>query len=244
MEKEIPTTSGVYFVRLKGENLISVNDDRPSIRETSVKVNNSNCKYGRAVNLHRRFRDYQKTFGADRVLFTVLAVTTNFIETESVLDEHFRSFRMRGRTGRLNEWLERIDPDIALQSARNICRQKTSSNDTLPTNSNPLKGEPSTRLSHVNFKNAEPDNISSTDIVDAAEYLLDHDLDNELLRDMHHSPRRSETLNATIKYFARVSALQSNNLIYGNRLIFVAKQHRRNQGSFSHLVGEAIASIP
>ena len=85
MEKKIPTTSGVYFVRIKGESLISVNADRPSRRGSSIKVNSSNCKYGRAVNLNRRFRDYQKTFGSDRVMFSILAVTVDFVETERVL---------------------------------------------------------------------------------------------------------------------------------------------------------------
>lgn len=87
---------------------MSVNGDRTKISDRCIFVNRENCKYGRAVNLARRKSDYERTFGTENVVFKVVAVTDHFEAVETEAGNRLGAFRIRGRTGRQNEWLQGI----------------------------------------------------------------------------------------------------------------------------------------
>lgn len=55
---QLQSLPGVYILEMLNEEPISVNADRPAIAERCIKVTRANCKYGQAVNLARRQRDY------------------------------------------------------------------------------------------------------------------------------------------------------------------------------------------
>lgn len=78
------------------------------------------------------------------------------------------------------------------------------------------------------------------DIIDAAVYLEQKNFPVELLRDLHHSRHRSETLARTMRYFATVSELHANNVRYGERLTYIAREHQRTGHGFEQLTKEAL----
>jgi hypothetical protein len=54
--------------------------------------------------------DYFKTFGADHVRFHPIAAVEQATVIESMVASHLFPYRMRGQTGRLNEWLSGVSP--------------------------------------------------------------------------------------------------------------------------------------
>ncbi|MBM3570194.1 MAG: GIY-YIG nuclease family protein [Alphaproteobacteria bacterium] len=111
-----PQKPGIYLVTLRNSEPISVNADRRRIADRCIKVNKLNCKVGRAVNLAVRFRNYQRTFGSHNVQkdnFEVLDVVESLaaiVPIEKEILSALADYRIRGLNGRLNEWLERIEP--------------------------------------------------------------------------------------------------------------------------------------
>ena len=103
--------SGLYLVALKNQEPISVNAHDPRIAERCIKVNRLNCKVGKAANLSGRERNYWKTFGAENVIFIPIAYVQEFAAAERVALERLSQWRVRGRSGRKNEWLWGIKPD-------------------------------------------------------------------------------------------------------------------------------------
>lgn len=102
--------AGLYIVTLTNEHPISVNADRPAIAAGCFKVTRENCKFGCAVNLHRRRRDYFKTFGERYVQFHALASVNQPKHIETLVARQLIPHRIRGANGRLNEWLAGITP--------------------------------------------------------------------------------------------------------------------------------------
>ncbi len=104
-------TSGLYIVTLNNYEPISVNANDPRIADKAIKVTRDNCKFGKAKNLEGRRKNYYKTFGEENVnyypIVQMMEITSAEKEILKVLDE----FRMKGRTGRKNEWLENILPN-------------------------------------------------------------------------------------------------------------------------------------
>lgn len=105
---QLPPLPGVYVVELLNEEPISVNANRPGIAVRCIKVTRANCKYGRAVNLARRQRDYHKTFGNQNVRFRFFAVTEQHAAVEALVGQRLAAYRVPGATGRANEWLQGI----------------------------------------------------------------------------------------------------------------------------------------
>jgi len=101
---------GIYIVTLTNEHLISVNADRPAIAERCIKVNREHCKFGKALNLQTRRGNYFKTFGAEQVQFHPIAAVDQPEAIEALLALRLLPFRIRGSTGRPNEWLSGITP--------------------------------------------------------------------------------------------------------------------------------------
>lgn len=107
--------SGIYLVTLNTERLISVNANDPRIAEECIKVNRDNCKFGKAKNLENRRKNYFKTFGKENVNFVVLATLENIEMAERAKLIELEQFRIRGSTGRKNEWLEGIAPSKVVE---------------------------------------------------------------------------------------------------------------------------------
>ena len=82
--------------------------------------------------------------------------------------------------------------------------------------------------------------------ITALEYLRDQEMDQELLRDLHHNERRDETYAAAIRYRLTPPAtgFEQHNVTYHRRLLFVAAEHWRTERPFAQLVAEALAQFP
>lgn len=102
--------SGLYVVSLTCEELISVRADDPRAADKVLKVNREHCKFGKAKNLEKRRNNYVVTFGEKNILFTPLAILTEIARAEGAVLKELRQFRVRGPSGRLNEWMKGVSP--------------------------------------------------------------------------------------------------------------------------------------
>ena len=109
--------AGLYIVTLNNEEPISVNAHDPRIAHRCIRVSRLNCKLGKAASLARRHANYIKTFGSQNVNFRPIALTDDIGRAERLVLVALRAWRMRGRTGRRNEWLEGIAPTEAERMA-------------------------------------------------------------------------------------------------------------------------------
>jgi hypothetical protein len=82
------------------------------------------------------------------------------------------------------------------------------------------------------------------EIVSAAKYLRENEMSNQHLRALHHAQKRPETFSSTIKYFGANKELKGLNVLYANRLLFVADAHRKGLTGFQSLVDTALAKWP
>lgn len=114
--------SGIYIVTLNNDEPISVNAHDPRIANRAVKVNRLHCKIGKAASLAARRRNYEKTFTVANVNFFAIAEVEDFAAAERCILAQLRTYRVRGNTGRPNEWLVGIAPEeverIALAALR------------------------------------------------------------------------------------------------------------------------------
>jgi len=100
--------SGIYIVTLNNSEPISVNAHDPRIAHKAIKVTNANCKFGKAKSLKVREKNYYKVFGEHNVNFMPVALIEDIAQAEKAVLAKLDSFRIRGQTGRKNEWLEGI----------------------------------------------------------------------------------------------------------------------------------------
>lgn len=105
--------AGLYIVTLNNEEPISVNANDLRIAHRCIHVSRLNCKLGKAASLARRHANYIKTFGAHNVNFRPIALTDDIGRAERLVLGALGAWRIRGRTGRRNEWLEGIAPTDA-----------------------------------------------------------------------------------------------------------------------------------
>lgn len=105
--------TGLYIVTLNNEEPISVNANDPRLADKCIRASRLNCKFGKAKNLALRRENYCKVFGSDNVNFRPIAITTEIGIAEKLVLNALASWRVRGRTGRKNEWLIGIsDSDV------------------------------------------------------------------------------------------------------------------------------------
>jgi len=105
--QELPV-SGLYIVTLNNEHLISVNAHDKRHAEKAIKVNREHCKFGKAKVLAGRRKNYYKTFGQDNVNFKELVRLVDIQLAEQLVLNALDRHRIRGVTGRKNEWLAGI----------------------------------------------------------------------------------------------------------------------------------------
>ena len=99
---------GLYIVTLNNEHPISVNANDPRIAHKCIHVTRLNCKFGKARSLLRRRDNYAKVFGAENVNFRAIALLQDIGAAERLVLKALGEWRIRGRTGRRNEWLAGI----------------------------------------------------------------------------------------------------------------------------------------
>jgi len=102
--------AGIYIVTLNNDIPISVNAHDPRVAARAIAVTRANCKFGKARNLGNRKANYQKTFGIENVNFFPIAEVEDIATVERRVLSRLREFRVRGATGRKNEWLIGIAP--------------------------------------------------------------------------------------------------------------------------------------
>lgn len=98
--------SGIYIVTLGNLHPISVNAQNRRIAEHCIKVSAGHCKIGRAMSLRVRERNYWRTFGKEHVLFRSIALLPDPRIAERAILAALGQWRIRGKSGRLTEWLE------------------------------------------------------------------------------------------------------------------------------------------
>lgn len=103
--------SGLYIVTLTNDMPISVNANDPRIADECIKVARGHCKFGKAKRLAARKKNYDKVFGDSNVHFWPIVELDEIASAERIVLARLCEWRMRGRTGRRNEWLEGIAPD-------------------------------------------------------------------------------------------------------------------------------------
>ena len=106
--------SGLYIVTLRNEVPISVNAHDKRHAHKAITVTCDNCKFGKAEDLDRRKKNYDRTFGAEHVKFHVVATLTEIKRAELEILKKLDKYRIKGKTGRKNEWLEKISPTEVL----------------------------------------------------------------------------------------------------------------------------------
>ena len=99
------TDGGLYIVTLNNELPISVNANDARICHKCIHVSRVNCKFGKARSLARRRDNYFNVFGAENVNFRTIAITHEIGTAERLVLQALGQWRVRGRTGRRNEWL-------------------------------------------------------------------------------------------------------------------------------------------
>jgi hypothetical protein len=102
--------TGLCIVTLNNVAPISVNANDPRIASKCITVTSANCKFGKAKNLAVRARNYQKVFGAENVNFFPIVELENIALAERTALTQLAQWRVRGRSGRKNEWLVGISP--------------------------------------------------------------------------------------------------------------------------------------
>ena len=238
--QSLPSSPGIYVVSLSNEEPISVNADR-AFADRCVFVTKANCKFGRAVNLARRYRDYFKTFGAQHVTFEVVALTENPALLEAAICARLANHRVRGQTGRANEWLVGITAGEVKQLILEIAAtQGASAAITRAPAAQPLEPRRPPRSNGL----ATAPSASPASVAAAAVYLQAAGMPVSLLRNLHHFASRTETYASTVRYFGGKTALGPNNRAYGARLLFVEQAQRTGGVSFESLVGEALRRFP
>jgi hypothetical protein len=102
--------TGLYIVTLNNTVPISVNANDPRIASKCITVTSANCKFGKARNLAVRARNYEKVFGAANVNFFPIVALEDIAAAERMVLGELSQWRIRGMSGRRNEWLADIAP--------------------------------------------------------------------------------------------------------------------------------------
>lgn len=101
-----------------------MNAQDPRVADKAIKVTKANCKVGKANILEARKMNYHKTFGIENVNFVPIARLSDIDTAEKAILDALDGHRMKGKTGRKNEWLEGIQPEDAIRIALTAITQR------------------------------------------------------------------------------------------------------------------------
>jgi hypothetical protein len=115
--------AGLYIVTLtNNEEPISVNANAARIADAGIRVARLHCKFGKASSPARRRDDDCRAFGAGKAGFRPIALTVAIGEAERVVLWALDAWRVRGNTGRKNEWLVGIAGPEVVRIALDVLR--------------------------------------------------------------------------------------------------------------------------
>ena len=164
--------------------------------------------------------------------------TLHYAEIERLAKTRLSEYRITGRTGRPTEWLKGITANQVSELVRQLAQSI----------------QPALLATEVSCKTTDADHpveiatrpalISPSQIVGAAHYLVSNGMHLDLLRELHHSSRRTETFQSTISYFSKKSDIRDKNIVYGARLAYVASEHQKTGRAFDALVKDALQRYP
>jgi hypothetical protein len=106
--EDLKNKSGLYIVTLNNDLPISVNANDKRIADKCIHVNKLNCKFGKAKCLHRRQNNYYKVFGKENTNYQPIVLLEEISLAEKLILKRLLDYRLRGQSGRLNEWLFNI----------------------------------------------------------------------------------------------------------------------------------------
>lgn len=115
--------SGLYVVALTNIEPIAVNAHDARRAHSCITVNHENCKFGKARDLAMRQRAYWRTFGRAFVRFRPIALLEQIDAAERVVLQRLSAWRLRGSTGRHNEWLSGISAEEVERIALTVLAQ-------------------------------------------------------------------------------------------------------------------------
>lgn len=115
--------SGLYIVTLRNHEPISVNRGNRRIEHRCIRVTRENCKFGKARDFAARRAGYLRVFGEENVSFVALFGTEDIANAERVALAELAPWRLRGRSGRRNEWLAGVAPGEVARIAERALRR-------------------------------------------------------------------------------------------------------------------------
>lgn len=119
-DKTLSLKSGLYIVTLTNTNPISVNAIDKRIADTAIKATSCNCKIGKAVNFDERRKYYYRIFGEHLQFKPLVIVDVKILRhVEKIISAKFNSFKVHGKTGRKNEWMQTITPQEVVRIVKN-----------------------------------------------------------------------------------------------------------------------------
>ena len=118
-----PGLAGLYVVALTNIEPIPVNARDPRLAARCIKVDHTNCKFGKTRNLARRQGAYWRTFGRRFVRFRPIALLEDIDAAEASVLARLSAWRVRGSTGRRNEWLAGISASEVERIAVSVLAQ-------------------------------------------------------------------------------------------------------------------------
>ena len=110
------------MVTLNNEHPISANADDKRRSKSAVKVNKTNCKFGKARNLEVRKKNYYKTFGKENVNFIPIASLIDVDMAEKVVLQQLRQYKITSPSGRKTEWMAGIQYKKVIELAFNTLK--------------------------------------------------------------------------------------------------------------------------
>ena len=118
-----PDRPGLYVVALTHLEPIPVNARDHRLAARCIKVDHTNCMFGKSRNLALRQRAYWRTFGREFVRFRPVALLEDIDAAERSVLARLSAWRVRGSTGRPNEWLAGISASEVEQIAVRVLAQ-------------------------------------------------------------------------------------------------------------------------
>ncbi len=110
--------SGLYIVVLRNEEPIPVNCGDARIESRRIRVTRDHCKFGKTNDFGCRHLAYERVFGAATVDFAPLFALEDIARAERTVLVELAPWRLRGRSGRRNEWLGGFSAEAAWSASR------------------------------------------------------------------------------------------------------------------------------
>ena len=107
--------SGLYIVTLNNDQPISVNAHDPRHAQRAIRVNKENCQCGKTKDFEARRKTYYRAFGKHHTNFKPVVCLEDINAASRVVMAALDEYRILGKTGRKNKWLQGIKPEKVIK---------------------------------------------------------------------------------------------------------------------------------